>query len=548
MVYCTASEVRTIINTSLSDTEITLHIELSDAEINRRIGAQSTGDQLVKKLSLLLTAHTIKTRQPKSTAVGEYRDDSGNVLEVWESEIERIYRLYESPSVVSSGYQHIDEELRYTQSVSQTGAQSTLIRGVQLAGATTYVGFDEEKAEYFSNYYWCDGDEDDIQIQAAIDSTVRIGGLVLCERGTYDIKATVESYAGIGLVGVQPGLHDTPATHFKADPTLDAPVIKLLVHPSYLGDKYFPYLSGIYVEGNNDPSKTSNHGVHVSNENGPFADGYIDHVWAMKCGGNGFHIHDGKTYLADVYPESNQGHGIYCEGQTLLDVSRAYVFGNMKNGLYLNSLITRCSVRDSWIIYNVLDGLWANNFTGDGALNVDGCDFDGNQRDNIRLGDVANLHITNCFLRDTHGSVVTDKHINIYETCMGLIEQNTFRDLTNPDIISLPGNAIDLQIRGNLGFNPYGNIANPFDNINNLAGLPAGGSSTPLASTDYTVRGVDCFLTVTGGTGVSITLKDPSGSTFASGLADLTAKWLPRGFRINFGAFTVAPSTTVCGN
>jgi len=113
MAYCTASDVRLIINTTLPDDEIGSIIVMSDAEIDRRIGAQSASDKLIKKLSMLLTAHTIKTRQPQSQAIGEYREDAGDVLQVWEMEIERIYRLYKGVSVKASEYRHIEESKRY---------------------------------------------------------------------------------------------------------------------------------------------------------------------------------------------------------------------------------------------------------------------------------------------------------------------------------------------------------------------------------------------------------------------------------------------------
>ena len=113
MAYCTASDVRLIVNTTLTDPDITGIIEMSDAEIDRRIGAQDTSDKLIKKLSMLITAYTIKTRQPRSQAIGEYREDAGDVLKVWEGEIERIFRLYKGASVKASEYRHIDESKRY---------------------------------------------------------------------------------------------------------------------------------------------------------------------------------------------------------------------------------------------------------------------------------------------------------------------------------------------------------------------------------------------------------------------------------------------------
>ncbi len=113
MPYCTESDVRLIVNTALTDEEIAAVIETSDAEIDRRIGAQEPSDKLIKKLSMLLSAHTIKTRQPQSQAIGEYREEAEDVLGVWEREIERIFRLHSSVSVSSSEYGHIDEKKRY---------------------------------------------------------------------------------------------------------------------------------------------------------------------------------------------------------------------------------------------------------------------------------------------------------------------------------------------------------------------------------------------------------------------------------------------------
>jgi hypothetical protein len=113
MAYCTASDVRLIIHTSLTDAEIGGIIELSDAQIDRRLGPRDASDKVVKKLSMLLAAMTIKQRQPRSVAAGEYREDTGDVVDVWSREIEEIYRLYRSPTVKASEYRHIDEATRF---------------------------------------------------------------------------------------------------------------------------------------------------------------------------------------------------------------------------------------------------------------------------------------------------------------------------------------------------------------------------------------------------------------------------------------------------
>jgi len=94
MGYCTASDVRLIIDTTLTDVEIESIIETSDAYIDKLLGSQSSSDKLIKRLSMLLSAKIIKTREPQSQAIGEYRESAGNILEVWEREIQEIVRLY----------------------------------------------------------------------------------------------------------------------------------------------------------------------------------------------------------------------------------------------------------------------------------------------------------------------------------------------------------------------------------------------------------------------------------------------------------------------
>jgi len=111
--YCAAADVRLIVHTGLTDAEIGSIIELSDAEIDRRIGAQDVSDKVAKRLSMLLTARTIRQRQPRSVGAGEYREDSGDILETWSREIEALFRLYRSPSVKASEYGHIDEDERF---------------------------------------------------------------------------------------------------------------------------------------------------------------------------------------------------------------------------------------------------------------------------------------------------------------------------------------------------------------------------------------------------------------------------------------------------
>jgi len=116
-MYCTAVDVRSIVHTGLTDSEIEAIIELGDAEIDKRLGTQDPSDKVIKRLSMLLTARTVKLRQPGSVAVGEYSENSEQFLRVVEAEIEKTWRLYSGVAVSSSSYGVIDEDDR---SVAET--------------------------------------------------------------------------------------------------------------------------------------------------------------------------------------------------------------------------------------------------------------------------------------------------------------------------------------------------------------------------------------------------------------------------------------------
>ena len=127
-----------------------------------------------------------------------------------------------------------------------------------------------------------------------------------------------------------------------------------------------------------------------------------------------------------------------------------------------------------------------------------------------------------------------------------LIMGNTIRGATNPVFVKPASNSGNI-IRSNIGFNPVGVIPLPFETTSATIGLE-GDESVPAANTDYVVAGVDIFITSSGGTGVSIAIKDQNDNMVAFGLATLTAQFLPVGYKINFGAFTSAPTVTVSGN
>ena len=104
--YSTPTDIRAIIHTDLTDTEITTIIQQSDAEINKQIGTQNS-DPLITKLSALITAQTIRHRQPASVTIGEYRAEQGDNIT---TEITSILRLYKQPHIKASAYAVKEEQ------------------------------------------------------------------------------------------------------------------------------------------------------------------------------------------------------------------------------------------------------------------------------------------------------------------------------------------------------------------------------------------------------------------------------------------------------
>lgn len=113
--YCKSSDVKMWITTTVDDELIEELINQASAEIDKRIGAQSTSDASVTKLCALIVAYGMKIQRPQSETLGERKVDMGKTLDLWMKEIERLYKLCStSGSIIkSSAYRVIDENVRY---------------------------------------------------------------------------------------------------------------------------------------------------------------------------------------------------------------------------------------------------------------------------------------------------------------------------------------------------------------------------------------------------------------------------------------------------
>jgi len=108
MPYSTAADVKALAPTSLTDAQIADLISSTDAEIDLLVGIQSA-NPLATRLSALMTASTIRAREPAGVTVGEYREDEGDAPEAWRREIRAILRALKAPTVKATSYTSIDE-------------------------------------------------------------------------------------------------------------------------------------------------------------------------------------------------------------------------------------------------------------------------------------------------------------------------------------------------------------------------------------------------------------------------------------------------------
>ena len=119
---------------------------------------------------------------------------------------------------------------------------------------------------------------------------------------------------------------------------------------------------------------------------------------------------------------------------------------------------------------------------------------------------------------------------------------NNIIDATTP--LTLPfGASSEISIINNTGLNPIGLYAYPFWGTYGI-NLYSDWQTDPIANTDYDVRISPIRLISTGGTGVDIIIEDGSGNQISNPGATCD-EYIPLGWVINFGAFTVAPTVKV---
>ncbi len=107
---CTFADVRLVINTGLTDENITALIALADAEMTGRsfTSAKWTTD-LQKKLAILLTAELVSQNDVMSRGINEYQAIKPEKSSNWRNLAERLIASMQSCYTKATSYSEISE-------------------------------------------------------------------------------------------------------------------------------------------------------------------------------------------------------------------------------------------------------------------------------------------------------------------------------------------------------------------------------------------------------------------------------------------------------
>lgn len=393
-------------------------------------------------------------------------------------------------------------------------------------------------------------------VQAAIDSLKGVGGRVSLG-GTYTFggPSGVSLYPGIGLQGAGPLGVGNPAAgtaYLKAAAGFNAAFVTMKRDPGNSSWASFPWLSQLAILGS--AGNANQHGVVVDGVNGSVLDIFMDQVLIFSTGGDGVRLSDTpKLWMDKCYLEHCAGFGFNANGNGAeLRMTGAYIFGNTGIGCDFTSM-AHVSLLASHIASNPAGGIQAGSL-GSGLICND-CFFSDNGTHGgaewmLHLGTVNGATVRalvqgNQF-KDTRGASAVNNHVMCGDlgAVKATITDNTFVGQQADAILRKFNNAGDNYIiRNNQGFNDTkARVTNPVNTVQNTIGL-TGSTATVVASTDYTVQDTDVYLTSSAGTGVSITIKDSAGNTVNTPGATF-AGVVPIGYKVNFGAFSVAPTLT----
>ncbi len=201
-----------------------------------------------------------------------------------------------------------------------TGSQGPEgLRGYGFASfvVAAYNSIDNENADFV-----CDGTNDHVEIQQAIDNLPSGGGSVYLREGTYDIGATITLNNNVALIGAGAGTWLYLANNVDDDVIYGTGLDNLLV-------------ADLRIYGNG-ANNTGGHGIYILNA-WKFR---IEDVWVENCDKDGINLtFCWYSTVSNSILDGNGQYGITVAGASQnVNVVGNVCTGNVDGGLYLETL------------------------------------------------------------------------------------------------------------------------------------------------------------------------------------------------------------------
>ena len=174
--------------------------------------------------------------------------------------------------------------------------------------------------------YVCDGTDDQVEIQAAIDASPR-GGLTLLLEGTYSIGASISIVKQITLAGVGHSWTEG-GTQLKLANNAECDVINIEGTTEHL---FFVKIRDLCIHGNKTNQVTGGRGISAIDGTFGISDSMIQNVAITQCKSDGIYINGGWLHIIqNVWTEYNDGSGFYVYSTRISDSHSSW---NGKYGL-----------------------------------------------------------------------------------------------------------------------------------------------------------------------------------------------------------------------
>lgn len=301
------------------------------------------------------------------------------------------------------------------------------------SGVATYIVAANDSNNKQKADYVCDGTNDEVEIQQAIDALPSTGGLIWLLEGTYNISNTITiSKNNTMITG---GGHTTVINIMSNVPDP--------AYPFYATNVNDITIQNLKIDGNKDATSVNVYGIYFNG----VSRGKIMNCYIMDMGNHGMWIYNSPDMLiSGNIVETCDGYGIYLRTDSdRCFVTENRVYNTGEYGIILDSC-DHCAISDN---YDEGSGQSGSNGYGIYLANADNNSVTANKLINdgsygilLNGGNYCSVTSNYVYSSGSHGIYLTNTSTN------NTVGDNTVEDATNYGIYILT-NSTDNAIVGN---------------------------------------------------------------------------------------------------